>query len=354
MPANQATDHENNIFPSERAMCRHWRIPYKLYTGRKYAGWDVKRALTTPVSKTVTAPDGTEYPTLKAMCAAHGISVSAYNDNLKKGMPPELALAHKSSDGIQEPMPCTDHTGQAFSSARAMCRAWGVNYSTFRHRFLKKHMPLKRALTGQAGFEAPDGKTYPSREALYRAENVTGTSVRYYESKGMSLPEAIQAAKQSALDRGTPVIYNGEEYPHLAAACSAAGISCSTYMQRIRSGWSHEKALSTPPMDSGRPITVFDIKYPSIAAMCGAFHISVPVMSHHRKYHGMIDDAMVSACRNQWPGKDIGPTHVIRYLGGPWFLCTDAADPDNDARMCVLHVKTVAGKAASANTDSCG
>lgn len=47
---------------------------------------------------------------------------------------------------------CKDHTGRHFDSLCAMCRAWGIDRSTYRHRSLKG-WPLEKILTTPKGAE---------------------------------------------------------------------------------------------------------------------------------------------------------------------------------------------------------
>ncbi len=90
-------DHEGRRFASVSDMARAYDLPVTILLGRFYRGWDKKTALTAPIGyrrpKTVhTDHEGNVFSTQREMCKAWGISDSCYRMRLNHGMTQKQAL----------------------------------------------------------------------------------------------------------------------------------------------------------------------------------------------------------------------------------------------------------------------
>lgn len=142
--AHKVRDHLGNIYQSESEMCRSWGIRYSTFMARKHSGWSVGDALTKPIlsSNRVQMTDhlGNTYNSIKAMCDYWGISYRVYSMRRYLGWDIEKALTEPVGHNV------SDHLGNYFSSEMEMCKHWGIRYETFLGR---KHRgwSLKRSLT---------------------------------------------------------------------------------------------------------------------------------------------------------------------------------------------------------------
>ena len=91
------TDHQGRKFDSISDMARAYDLPATIVIGRVYRGWDMKTALTAPIGyrrpKTVhTDHEGNVFRTQREMCKAWGISESLYRMRRIHGMTQKQAL----------------------------------------------------------------------------------------------------------------------------------------------------------------------------------------------------------------------------------------------------------------------
>lgn len=90
-------DHNGKKYASISDMARAYDLPATIVIGRFYRGWDLKTALTAPIGyrrpKTVhTDHEGNVFSTQREMCKAWGISESLYRTRRNHGMTQKQAL----------------------------------------------------------------------------------------------------------------------------------------------------------------------------------------------------------------------------------------------------------------------
>lgn len=125
------TDHLGNEYPSERAMFDAYGVTRQVYRSRMKCGYTKEQALTAPRKpngpkpENRKDPDGTDYRSVKAMCAAHGITHATYKRRLRKGYTKEEALSMPVDSVV--PITCKDYAGRNFPSASEMCRFLGLH-----------------------------------------------------------------------------------------------------------------------------------------------------------------------------------------------------------------------------------
>ncbi len=142
--ASVAYDHKHQKYKNTTEMALAWNLPPETVRDRLHAGWTIKRALTTPVnehSKTVTDSKGNTYPSWNAYAAAKGLTRNIVLKLRQKGYTIEQIDNYKRKDTS-----CTDHKGKSYKSEKEMCKAYGVNYTTYKVR-RSKGMPVEEALT---------------------------------------------------------------------------------------------------------------------------------------------------------------------------------------------------------------
>lgn len=143
-------DHFGHEFKNLGAMARAYGIEHERLRKRLAAGWDVRRALTTPIkespyTKPVVAPNGVKYPNYRAMCDAYGVPYERFKSRISfRGWGMEQALTNYKYSGAS--IPARDHTGRDFHSLSEMARAWGVTPNCLLGR-LNAGWSIERALT---------------------------------------------------------------------------------------------------------------------------------------------------------------------------------------------------------------
>lgn len=66
-------------YPSRSACARAYNIPPNIFQSRLRYGWDLEKALTTPVQRQgVTGPDGKKYRTLRSLLFDYGVKLNRY------------------------------------------------------------------------------------------------------------------------------------------------------------------------------------------------------------------------------------------------------------------------------------
>lgn len=96
------TDHQGRKFASISDMARAYDLPATIVIGRFYRGWDLKTALTAPIGyrrpKTVhTDHEGNVFSTQREMCKAWGVSESCYRMRINHGLTQKQALTARKS-----------------------------------------------------------------------------------------------------------------------------------------------------------------------------------------------------------------------------------------------------------------
>lgn len=146
-------DHIGNTFSSKTEMCKHWNISPSIYTGRIKLGWSIKDALTEPPdripksAKSVTDHTGKNFRSVSEMCRYWNIPRSTYNMKIKHGKTIEEALTEPCETVNMSRQEWTDHNGITYPSLNAMCRAHGISHHTFKTRLTALGWSVKDALT---------------------------------------------------------------------------------------------------------------------------------------------------------------------------------------------------------------
>ena len=142
----ECKDHLGNIFPTRKAMCEFWGVPYKYFTTRLQNGWDLERALTTPFKKYGVFYNGKHYKTQKELAETLGVSPNKVRWYLENDKPLSEILDKKI---IQ------DHLGNEFKTYKEMASYWGISIDAYNKR--KKN-----------GWSLKDSLTIPINEKLQR------------------------------------------------------------------------------------------------------------------------------------------------------------------------------------------
>lgn len=146
-PKKYPEDHLGNKYTSINDMCRTYNITKTTLRCRIELGWSLKEILTNPNKKNpgkmVTDHEGNVYATQKDMLEHYNISSTTYKNRLNMGLSQKDALLSKNLQLCA----CKDHLGNHFETLQDMLSFWNVNPSTYHARKDKLKWPTEKILT---------------------------------------------------------------------------------------------------------------------------------------------------------------------------------------------------------------
>lgn len=219
-------DHEGNQFDSMQEMCDHWNIKKSTFMDRRQRGWSLKECLEGRSSRIgrngkIKDHKGKTYLSEKAMCEAYGINYSSYISQKKRGVSLKECLTPKIVQTV------TDHQGNEFKTRKQMCKHYGVDPTTFKNRM-------------ENGWTLEDALTTPS---------------------------AKSTEKLMCED------HTGEKYESTSAMCKFYGLEIGTYQRRLQRGWDIERAL-TEPIEKQEFTDPFGNCYDELKSMLEHYHVN--------------------------------------------------------------------------------
>lgn len=277
---NRVTDHTGQEFPSVNAMCEHWGISANAFDYRfKVKKLSLEKSLTNKFRKRKGVYDhlGREFSTASEMCKHWGVRFTTYKRRLKTGYSLEEALTkgryeerrvlntegktdtrkEKAVEGnktsklkdknLVKTLSVVDHLGNSYPSVSAMCKAYGVNYCTYKNR-IKCGWSIESALGGKIN-EVVDhkGNTYKSVREMCRVYGISDATFYTRRKAGYSLAGCLLG-----LHKRRVVDHLGNTYPTFKAMCDAYGLPDYLVSARLdRFKFSLEAALTTPKNKKG-------------------------------------------------------------------------------------------------------
>lgn len=139
---------------------------------------------------------------------------------------------------------CNDHLGNVFPSVKAMCDAHGVMKNTYYQR-------LNRGFTEEQALQ-PDKvlRKYGKIDGIAMSEfsrkkHIGVPQVKRYLNGKITREELlINCHSKKTMEERTDI--NGKVYPSVRQMAMAWKISYDVYRLRMREGWTKERALTTP------------------------------------------------------------------------------------------------------------
>ena len=117
------------------------------------------------------------------------------------------------------------------------------------------------------------GKEYASIKDVCNEYNVSYAMVSQRLKNGYTIEKAIETPLKK-LRNGITVIYKGQEYPSIRNLAKCKGIPYHVVQMRVKKGMSIEKAIDTPVGElMGNEIKFRDKIYPSFSKLCKEFNI---------------------------------------------------------------------------------
>ncbi len=268
--------------------CKKHGISLSTLKVRMRKGMTYKEALNAPKRSWVVNDGEREYSSLRAAAKENGVNYDSLRDNMDKGLSLKEAIKMTKENARGPYGSCVDPYGNVFPSKQAMCKAYGINRTTFDDR-IERGMSEREALEADAYsvFIGPDGERYPTRQALYDACNISASVYRNYLNKGVDEADARKKAS-----RPVYIGPDGEEYSSARDMCRVKGVKYATFKKRREKGASVEEALMIVPpkkkwtAPDGR---VFD----TLEALAGVYNENLATLKERLKrmdmYHALND-----------------------------------------------------------------
>ena len=138
----RVTDHLGKEYNSVTAMCDHWGISQRLYYDRLNRNFSQEEALS-GIRQRKNKYDPEE------VARIHGLP----EDIVRQGL--ELNLSIREIKRLAEGKLYLDHLNRHYNSFNSMCRAWGKNATTVKHR-LSQNWTLAEALEKKSRKDTDD------------------------------------------------------------------------------------------------------------------------------------------------------------------------------------------------------
>ena len=153
------------------------------------------------------------------------------------------------------------------------------------------------------------GKTYRSEAAMCSAYHINKCTYRKRIQKGWSVEEALTLSTKILVNRGERTDHLGNTFQSEKEMCEHYGVSQNTYRNRIRQGWSQEKALTKELYKSKiSPVDHKGTRYESVARMCNAYGVT-ETLFRQRVRHGKTLEEALTEKKRQWH------RHTTDHLG---------------------------------------
>lgn len=197
---------------------------------------------------------GHEYDSIIDMCRAYNIDYNIYRDRTKDGWSIEKALTtpiRKINNGVKT----TDHLGNEYNSISDMCKAYNIDRCTYNNR-TRSGWSKEKALTtpvkpknAASGIISIDhlGNVYDSISDMCKAHNVKYSIYRDRIKAGWSIEKALTTPVRRKLINTLVVTdHLGNEFKNISDMCNYYNINISTYSNRIHNDWTLKDALTIP------------------------------------------------------------------------------------------------------------
>ncbi len=194
--------------------------------------------------------EGKQYPSIVALCEAHGVSYVTYWSRIDKGYTQREALGIDKKEIINGNAKSYVVNGKHYSSQTSLCDAHDTPVITFQNRLkrgwsVEEALNLKKTDKGREKQQCFEGKEYDSTKDLCDAHGVPTRTYHGRLEKGWTQREALGLDKRDNLPANAEAVeFEGKTYPSKRHLYDEHGIAESTYLSRINAGWTQREALN--------------------------------------------------------------------------------------------------------------
>lgn len=301
----KSVDHKGIEYPSVIAKCNAYNIDKGLYLSRVKRGWGEEKALATPVRKIKSYNEdhlGNKFKNADEMCAQYKVSYTAFMSRMDSGWELKDALTipvekrSQNKEYIKISGLYVDPWGESFKTKSEMAEAHGINLQVLSSR-VSKGWTLKEALSIPLGGKLhpeikikckphnkhitdPWGNEFNNYREMARAHNLSEDILRDRLKRGWSMEKALTAPINGANGEyiGKECYdHTGRRFPSIKAKCKFWNITASAYNARIKKGMLEKDALTTPVKQKKQTITYNGIKYEKLSDFCNDYNITLEI-----------------------------------------------------------------------------
>ncbi len=196
-----------------------------------------------------------------------------------------------------------DHLGNKYKNREEMCNNYGISVSLYKHRTGKQKMSKKEALTlpPERRKYFFNGKYYSSYE-LAKITGLTANAIQRRVRNGMTIEEACSTPLAAQSPKAVVIDHKGNIYKNTKEMCEAYGKKPSNFHMQKRLGRSTKEILEgvysskTKWHYKGKQKTQDHLgtQYPSISAMCKTWNINRKVFLNRIKSGWSTEDALTT------------------------------------------------------------
>lgn len=293
---------------------------------------------------------GNEFASVRDMCRHYGISESTFGNRRNRGWTVEQALTVKTEGNTRKVKPkgrtWKDHLGNEYESIPAMCAAYGITDKIYQSRRRVCKWPLEKILTtpvtklgGANGKKATDhlGNEFPSVSDMCRYHGVKLSRYKERVKLGWSVEKALTAParEMNSMKAEACEDHLGNRYPSKNAMCRAYNIRRHTLMSRLELGWDLERALTEPLTTCGKPAVDYrNRKFPSLKDMANFYGIKPYNLGN------LSPDGVMGAIEKYVPRRFAGfimkdGSRISRCVSWPYFVS------EKDGHESLVHVEKI-------------
>lgn len=323
-------DHLGNWYSSKAKRAEHFHLPQRTIDDRLKNGLTLEEALTRPanrISNAIAVQDhlGNWYDSKTKRAEHYGLTAEIVDQRLKSGRTLEEALTTPAGE-FKTTQRVQDHLGNWYDSKKERAEHFNLSTTTIDER-LENGYSLEKALTTPAGGfsitkEVYDhlGNKYDSKTKRAEQYDVAATTVDKRLEDGLTLEEALTMKSRTSYITKDP---DGKEWPSVNAMCRAHGARPNTFRHYIAKGDSVKDALEKAKADNG-PTDWANRKYKNNQEMADRLHVKRnDMMGYIYRNNNDTKIATKMVCVKKWPGTNAGKYRIIECVSFPWFLCED-------------------------------
>jgi len=316
-------DHLGNEYKNISEMCEYYNIKRNCFINRMQRGWSLEDALTKPVHGRVEDHLGNKYDTLLEMCKHYNIPYNIFKYRIRiYGWSLEDALTVPYEADMYR-----DHLGNEFQSIKDMCKHYKISTRTYFYR-IRKGYTLEEALTIQirklhSGKQSIDhlGNTYESVKSLCDHYKIPVSTYLNRLRGGWTVEDALTVPiRNISYEKSTDHL--GNKFRSVKEMCRYYSIDCATYYHRIASGMSLGDALTKPVKKFDKYYDHLGNEFYSLNTMCKHYGISRNEFCYRLEHGWSLEEALTTATNKH-------SNMCVDHLGNSYKSTTEMCDKYN-------------------------
>jgi len=279
----------------------------------------------------VTDHKGNKFSSFSKMCEFYNKPQNTVRNRLSRNWTLEQALTidnNNQKHKVNHKKLWTDHKGNIYTSASEMCKAYNISEKVFWSRIRICKWDLEKTLTTPL-YDAPSnaveavdhkGNKFKSVSEMCRFWDVKLSRYKERVKMGWSVEKALtEPAKNIKIIKKPCTDHLGNSYPSENAMCRAYNISRYTFTSRLKLGWTLEQALTAPYNVNKKINTDYKgQKFPTEKDK--ANYYNMPLYTFQGKKKNVDGENMIPLLIRRYKNLKIDNIYIINCVDFPYFL----------------------------------